>query len=296
MIRQNISLFMLIAGAAFAAPVLAIPPAQRALWVWNTNSIRHDSAAQNAFFAFLQKPHSKADRAISTLYFDGMAPRDFTDKSTVSELRRFLQESHRRNLKVHFLCGDSSWAKPENHEKGLANLRAIIGFNRGAKPGEKFDGFQWDVEPYTLKEWPSPILRQGYLEFLDKSKKMVHASGAALSIGAAIPRFFHNASTGFLNREVLKRVDYIALMDYVDSPERLVADAKADIEDAAKAGKSIWIGVETQKLPEEPMATFYAVGNEAMEKALAAAVSAYGGKKGFGGLAIHHWDSYRVFK
>lgn len=284
----------LAAGTAFAAPAQVSPP--RALWVWNTADLRHDPKAADNFFRFLAAPHECPDRAISTLYFDGMSPKDFADAKTITELRRFLVKAHQRPVHVEFLCGDSAWGKAENHNEALSNLRAILAFNKAGKSAERFDGFQFDVEPYLLKEWPSPTLTRDYLRLLDKARDEIRVSKTKLVLGAAIPRFFHNESVGHLDRQVLDRVDYIALMDYVDSSERLIADASPEIEYAGKIGKKVWIGVETQELKDEPKATFYALGSDMMELAFTAAAQHYKNAPGFGGFAIHHWSSYRVFK
>jgi hypothetical protein len=284
-----------VTGAAVAAaPAQVTPP--RALWVWNTSDLRHDPEAANTFFRFLAAPHDRTDRAITTLYFDGMSPSDFAQTETAQELRKFLVAAHQRRLRVEFLCGDPAWAKAENHAEALSNLKAVLDFNKNGKPDERFDGFQYDVEPYILKEWPSETLTRDFLALLDKARDEIKASKSKLIIGAAIPRFFHNELTGHLDRKVLDRVDYIALMDYVDSSERLITDAAPEIEYAGKIGKKVWIGVETQELKDEPRATFYALGNDTMEKAFTAAAEHYKKAPGFGGFAIHHWASYRVFK
>ncbi len=222
-IAVGMGLIGLVAGGAKAAAAQSAPP--RALWVWNTRDLRRDPQAAKTFFAFLAAPHKRADHAISTVYFDGMTPADFARPETAKETRRFLAAAHQRRLRVEFLCGDPAWAKAENHEAALANLRAVLAFNKAGKAAERFDGFQYDVEPYLLKEWPSQTLTDDFLKLLDKARDKIRGSGNKLVLGAAIPRFFHDESVGHLDRRVLDRVDYIALMDYVDSSERLIADA-----------------------------------------------------------------------
>src|SRR5262249_44792017 len=145
------ALLMLFAGTAFAAVPASPAAPSRALWVWNTAVLRHDPEAARTFFGFLAAPGGHPDRAITTVFLDGMRPSDFADPATVRELRAFLAEARgRRHLRVDFLCGAPEWGRAANHETALANLRAVLAFNKGGGSSERFDGIQYDVEPYIL--------------------------------------------------------------------------------------------------------------------------------------------------
>jgi hypothetical protein len=114
-------------------------------------------------------------------------------------------------------------------------------------------------------------------------------------LGAAVPFWFDQEKFDWLDRAVLDRVDYLALMDYVDNTPALIERAAGEIAYAGRRGKKVVIGMETQRLKDEPMATFFARGNAAMESAVSAAARHYGPAPGFGGFAIHHLTSYRTF-
>ena len=286
----------IVSGAAFAAPgAIALPP--RALWVWNTDALYENAAAQAAFFAFVTAPHGKAERAIGRFYVNGLSLENLAAEKRRRSVRAFLREAHRRGRTIEFLCGDAEWARAERHDEGLAYLKAILSFNQMAsRPDERFDGFQYDVEPYSLPGWPDASLRREFLQFFDKSRQLRDVSRQSLTLGAAIPRWFDDPKLNHLDREILERLDYTVLMDYVDNADSLIADARNEIEYARKIGKKVWIGVETQKLPDEPKSTFFAAGNAAMEAALTQAASVYRDHSGFGGFALHHWESYRLLR
>jgi hypothetical protein len=290
-------------------PAPATPP--RALWIWGesrellkgggSGETGTETAAQRAFFRFIAAPHGRADRAITTLYLGGIRREALSSPAGVAEVRGFLTACHRRGLNVEFLCGDSSWARAERHDDALGHLRAVLAYNRAAGAAARFDGFQYDVEPYLLKEWPAPGLRRDFLRLFERAKAEA-AEGAPrgasrLVLGAALPFWFDQEKFGRLDRAVLDRLDYVALMDYVNNPTALIERAANEIAYAGKVGKRVVIGVETQALKEEPMATFFAEGNAAMERALSAAERHYGNGKsaGFGGFAIHFLASYRTF-
>jgi hypothetical protein len=298
-------------GAAGAAPGDARPP--RALWVWGCRDLLEgvspdttaETTAQRTFFDFLAAPHGKSENRITTLYLSGIPREALTAKPDTRQrqaARGLLQVAHRRGLKVEYLCGDPSWAWAANHGDALAYLRDVLAYNASEPFAQtRFDGFQYDVEPYLLKEWPAPQLRRDFLALLERARTEITASGkgitaASFPLGAAIPRWFDQVSLNYMDRAMLDRVDYLALMDYVDSAERLIADAENEIAFAAKADKRVVIGVETDRLPEEPGATFFQVGNVGMERALARAAQQYARSPGFGGFALHHRTSYQKMK
>lgn len=289
-----VTLLCATAGTTIVVPASAASR-PRALWVWDTADIRHDPAARREFFTFLAAPHGSPDRAITTLFFSGLSETDLAKPGVADEMRAFLKEAHRRRLHVEFLCGDASWAQAKHRSEALAYLQSVLTFNKASASDSRFDGFQFDVEPYLLKEWPNPELRGNYLALLSEARDMIRASKSRLVLGAAIPRFFGLKTAEFLDRPVLDRLDYVALMDYVDSAERFVNDAGEIVGYAGRTGKYVWLGAETQELKEEPTATFFALGKAAMEQAFAAAAGRYKNAPGFKGVAVHHWNSYRDF-
>lgn len=279
-----------------AAPDEAAPLTPRSLWVWNTTAIRAGGAAQDAFFRFLTAPHGEPKNAITTLYFDGVNRKALADPAVARELRSFLKAAHARHLRVDYLCGDAHWAVEKGMPEALETLNAILTFNQDSAPDERYDGFQYDVEPYSLPEWPSPALRQGLLTLLDRSRAAITASGSKLLLTAAIPHWYDQPTHGYLDRAIIDRTDEVLIMDYVRKPENLVADAAGELAYAAKVGKKVWIGVETKDLKETPQVTFFGTGNAAMETALSAALPKLREQPSFAGYAIHPWSSYVTLK
>lgn len=267
-------------------------PAPRALWVWDGASIRRSPAQRKALFEFLDVPRGDRDRPIRVLFFDAGSRADLGDAQEARSVREFVRAAHRRGVRVDYLCGDARWALPEEHDAALGLLDAALAYNAASAPDERFDGFQYDVEPYLLKSWPAKETISAYLALLDKASKRIRLSKARLRLGAAIPAWFDAADLGGLHRSVIDRVDYVALMDYVDTTPRFVDGARGEVEYASAKGKKVWAGAETQELRDEPHATFFAKGAAAMEEAFASATTHFGNSRGFAGVAIHHYASY----
>ncbi len=279
---------------AFTVSSHAAPP--RAVWVWFTAGIREQPEAQAQFFKFLAAPRGDALHAITTIYFDGMETADFQKPATVIHLRQFLTAAHRRHIRVEFLCGESDWATQAGQPKGLSYLSAVLAFNRTSSPAARYDGFQYDVEPYTLPGWPSLSLENGMLSLLDSSNTAIHASKQHLTLGLAIPRWFGQPQFDYLDRKIIDRADEIVVMDYVTTPQHLVSDPADVLTYASKKHKAVWIGVETGPVSEAPKSSFYGLGNAAMENQLKAAWPQFKSQPSFRGYAIHHYSSYTTLK
>ena len=287
------------AAGSMTAAVAAVQPSAppRSLWVWDTAAIRAGGRPQQDFFRFLTAPHGVPANAIRAIYFDGLNVSQLADPAVTRDLRRFLKTAHTRHLRVDFLTGDPHWATAARQPEGLAYIKAILDFNRGgATAAERFDGFQYDVEPYSLPDWPSPALRQGLLDLLDRSRELIHASGHRLLLTAAIPRWFDQPQFGFLDQGVIDRTDEVLIMDYVESPDRLVDDASGELDYAARVGKKVWVGVETGEVKDAPQTSFFDLGDTRLEAVLAAARPRLAARPAFAGYAIHHWAAYVTLK
>ena len=268
------------------------PPAEvpRALWVWQSGkAMRNDPVKRKGFFAFLDAPRGDSRKAIRVVFFGGVSKADLLDPAEAARVSDFIRDAHRHKVRVDYLCGDAQWALPEGHEEALGQLRTVLAYNKAAGATAKFDGFQYDVEPYLLKSWPAASTIESYLLLLTKARA---ASAGRLFLGAAIPRWFDRGDLNGLYKSVSDRTDYVAVMDYVDSAKAFVDDGRNEVEYASASGKQTWLGLETQELKDEPRATFYAAGEAVAEDAISAATKAHGGKKGFAGVAIHYYDSY----
>jgi len=251
--------------SASFAPQASNAATGRALWVWSTRAIRQDAGVQSDFFRFLAAPKGVEGHAVTTVFFDGMDMADFENSAKVSQLRQFLAAAHAHHLTVDFLTGDPSWATPEKQSIGTDLLSAVLAFNSSSPAGARYDGFQYDVEPYSLPGWPSAELENGLLALLDKSNALIKESGHKVTLALAIPRWFGNPNLDHLDRKVIDRTDEVDVMDYVTNAASLVNDPADILQYASKTHKAVWIGVETGPLPATPRTTFFGDGNAGME-------------------------------
>ncbi|MDR3689360.1 MAG: hypothetical protein P4L46_08280 [Fimbriimonas sp.] len=263
-------------------------PLRRALWVWHGDRIVQSESVTQELFRFVEAPKGDPKAKVTVLFLSCSIGTQYARSS----IAKFLAEAHRSGVRVDYLCGESNYGEPGHVEAGLGQVKAVLAFNRDQTEASRFDGIQFDVEPYALPGWPKPSILSNYLAFLSACQSEILHSGQHLALGAAIPRWYDGADLHGLYRSVLDRVDYVAVMDYVREPRAFIDDARRTVEYASKTGKDVWLGAEVSELPHEKTATFYELGNAKLEQTFAAACQAFSGSKGFAGVAIEWYDTY----
>ena len=240
--------------------------------------------------------------AITTLYlyFGDFNP----DKEPeyVQRLEEFLKEAHQRNLKVEALTGSPVWSLKEYHQACLDWIESFLKYNKSRPQELRIDGVSLDVEPYLTSEWQSEKerVKSDYLELLKKVRGLISSYKQDFRFGIAITPFYADLDNGKFEENVLEPVDYVALMDYYDDPNKIIEKAKSHLVLADKMKKKVVIGVETQDLitlkQGERRFTFFEEGWEYMEDALAQVLNKFKDHKSFEGFGMHCDYSYKLLQ
>ena len=273
-------------------PACAGKEACRALWVWNFAKILPSSTEQANLLQFLAAPHNHRQHAITTILVGGLTPQSLADPTTVSELKIFLRAAHARDIKVDFLCGDPSWATV-HQDDAFVYVDAVIRYNRStANPDTAFDGFQYDVEPYVLKGWPSSEIQDGWVNLMKRTNARIAASGRHLSLSCAIPFWIDSADYGYVDHGLIDNTDETFIMDYNNRADGILAFPGAEMAYASSHGKRCWIGAETNDQGDAKSTTWFAIGNKAMEAAFAKDLAEFQKQPCFAGYAIDDYSGY----
>ncbi len=237
-------LTLLLTLALLGASALEPRPPARAMWVWDPEGVPD-------LFDFCR------EKGISELfiqYSPSMAP---------ERLRALLRQAHAAGILVHALDGYPEAALPANHDDVLSTVRKIIAFNDASPPGARFYGIHLDNEPYLLlghdSSYKETILR-GYLDLNRKIQALLRESHGQLVYGVDVPFWFGNESMNVTFQghrkdvisHLLPLVDNIGIMDYrnrAEGSDGLIEHARAEIAAASRAGKRVYIGVETGDSP-----------------------------------------------
>lgn len=301
--------------------VAAKPAQPRALWVWDAG-VMTQPAKRQQFFEFCK------DKNIEIAYIhlgDFLSPtkRDASDPKhvTAEVLGDFLQAAHDRNLRVEALDGDPSFTRADKHEDALKRLKGALDYNKTASAARRLDGFQWDIEPYVMPEFKDEAqhgkIVGEFLDIIEKSRDLVkNASsiegkdgfwlGFALPFwmdgekqtvtwkGATRPATFH--ALHILNSLPNSYIAFMAYRDKADGPGGTIAVVKDEVDYATRntPNVKIVVGQETGAVKNDPPSiTFYEEGEGPLETALEQVNQAYTTSPVYGGVAIHHLDSYR---
>jgi len=212
----------------------------------------------------------------TTVATDGSLPR----------LQRLKQLADAKQIRLAALNGDPSWAT--NHAPALAWQKAVV------KTG-LFSALHVDVEPYALPGWTSAYSQTAkqFLSLLDKLR-----TGSTLPVDADVPFWYGQYKVGSLNlaNEVLKRVSAVTIMSYRDTgtgPNSILDVSKDWLVRGSAAGKRVRLGAETGKLADCPYCTFAEEGATVLGNELAEVDAATRTAYSFGGIAVHHYDSWR---
>lgn len=263
----------------------------RAMWIWGGESLfRADEL--NQFVTFAQAPHGNPEHSIDLVF---LSVRGGFPPATWSDLARVVGRLSEAGITVHALAGDPSWAL--NHSTPLFRLEQVLDYNAQAAPGQRIEGFQFDVEPYLVRDrWNTPEgfqeLKAGFLNLMVKLNGMRDERDSDFEIGVAIPRWYDQEQYDYLNRDLQAITDYVAVMNYWNELGRLIRDGAGELEAGDEFGKKVYMGVEVQKI-DPPTITFYGYTVGEMEAVLDQAVQAFAEHESYAGLVIHHYNGYR---
>ncbi len=287
-------------------PITPAFTAHRALWLWNSGYVL-DVKERKMLLDFL------AGRKINTLYLCTSSRLLFSPENT-PRLKEFIRLANGQGIRVEALDGWKEAVLPAQHDAFLASLQRVLDYNRTAAPEERFSGFQSDIEPVLMKQYhASPEMRRrmdhDFIELHAKCRDMIRQSGErdfvfGLAANEHLPRDLKRPGrhirwrgrTASKLEHLLDIFDYFAVMSYHDSASRTIAASQGYVDLAGAKGKKVYVGSETLDiipLSGSRSITFYEEGLDYMEQELEKIDRHYRKSPGYGGLAIHHYESYR---
>lgn len=265
------------------------PKGRRAVWIWNPTFLE-DGDDFNQLLKFARR------RRVQTLFLYA-STRRLEQKPDL--YRKFLKRAHRARLVVHALNGSPEWTLREERHEPREFLNAVFVFNRTGQPAERFDAVHLDVEPQSLRRWSSPgtqdirrSLAEQYVDLLKWARRKTADEG--LWLAADIPVAFSSIQMESrpLLAEVVELVDEVAVMAYLDEAAEVLAGSRAPLDQATRAGKTVWVGLSADPEHLPPVRPGKKL-EPALEKLARQVERSLGGRPAFRGVAIHDYDHYR---
>jgi hypothetical protein len=195
-------------------------------------------------------------------------------------------------VEVEALGGEQRWATTQRPDM-LRFVRSAVRYQRDASPGARLAGIHLDVEPYDLHSWQHDA--RGTARSLVRSLSAARRAAGRLPLAADIPFWFDTIGTGgraTLAEAVMRSTDAATVMAYRDAGADVIDVARQEVRIAGRLGKPVTIGVETAEVGPEQV-TFFEEGRAALEVALTDVESEFASDTGFGGVAVHHYESLR---
>ena len=269
----------------------------RYMWCWSNSSITNNiGTARSDLYNFCSAPFGDTTKAITYLYY--YAHSDIS--GNVTNLRNFLSDAHSHGLKVLFLDGDPNWVTSSANRVYAENLvESVLSFNTAGSADQRFDGIQYDIEPYGLVGWSSneSTYWSTFMTLLTNCQSKISTYNAnnspAIYFEEAIPRWYDSDADPITSSDQIQSIiDSVAIMDYVNDSTSIINGASGEISYGDSHGKKVVIGVETQNITPAT-STFYGLGNYAMEIQLATVNNTFSSHSSYQGIAIHQYNSYR---
>lgn len=283
---------------ASAAPEAAAPrlnPPVRAMWVWDARLVI-DANSRSSLLKF-SKRHK-----IDTLYLSAYDLRPPME----DRYRQFNRLAHQDGITVHALAGDPRWGKPQYHHVPLQWVKEVRRFNSSSPAQERFDGVHTDVEVYLLaktwKEQPE-VLLGGYLDLNAKIAKDL--AGDQVVFGVDIPFWFDddpsyrilwNGAVKAPSQHTLDTVDSVTVMAYrnfSEGDDGTLHLVSLEMNYADRIGKPVVVGQETQENLYPAYITFGGTSCDSLYTEMDKIEKMLSKRPGFGGFALHHYESYR---
>lgn len=226
-----------------------------AMWIWHTKEVLLNEAKKKEFLDFCKSKN--IGLVFFQLQYQFIPLKDETVCKLLyeSKLKAFLKEAHARSLSVYALDGSPEFCLEGSHQLVLAQIKALLDFNKGAAQQERFDGVHYDNEPYILPAFQSSLKESIIEQFVALNRKcadFIKASGAKLEFGIDIPFWFDELNG--LDKRLIEICDNVGIMDYRNftaGPDGIVAHALPALKAASEANKKVYVGLETSRYPNQ---------------------------------------------
>lgn len=284
-IPAKAKLFILAGLAGLLLLLLLLPSApvnqNKATWMWEAKLIRSEAEDIVSF---------SVNEGITTIFLQ------IQEEVSEQDYRRFNALAHQAGIEVHALDGHPEWAYSSGREEGMKLLSWLEELHVTAKPEERFDGVQFDVEPYVRERWEQEQ-QQVVEEWSSNMEAWAREAGRqGLLVSAAVPFWLDTvpgpSGVGSFSRWILSRVDAIAVMAYRDDGEQMYELSRQELEQADELGKQVWIGMELGNTDEGEHLTFYSKSEKFMDDEAQQAASLGSKHSSFAGLAVHHYQAW----
>jgi hypothetical protein len=258
--------------------------AQRATWIWDSSMIKGDRDGLLRF---------AAEQKLASIYI-----RFDTYTADREAYRAFIRGATELGIKVEALAGASDWIYENNHTYLRRYIDAVTQYNLLADAGERFQGYHFDIEPYTLGVWKTDRtwVLERWMDTVRLIEKEVRNADPGMKMVFDIPFWLNSypvpGTEYSFSAWLLEKADGVVIMAYRNTAlgnNGIIARAKPIILEAATLKKAAVVAVDTLPSKEGDHTTFHAIHAADMEAELQAVTGGLVTYPSYSGVAIHDY-------
>ncbi|MCY9660998.1 copper amine oxidase N-terminal domain-containing protein [Paenibacillus chondroitinus] len=257
--------------------------AQRSTWIWDSKLIETDGDRILQF---------AADQKLTFIYvrYETYPGQDV--------YRNFIRRASGQGIKVEALAGKSDWIYEDNHIYIRQWIAAVTQYNASVGALERFQGFHFDIEPYTLDMWKSnqTWVLERWMDTIRLIESEVKSSDRSMTMAFDIPFWINSCtvpgSSYSFSAWLLEKADTVVIMAYRNTAlgnNGIIARAKSIILEAATLKKQAVIAVDTLPSTEADYTTFYKSNSSLMESELKQVKESLSLYPSYIGIAVHDY-------
>jgi uncharacterized repeat protein (TIGR01451 family) len=302
------------------APIPVVPPVtsstkESGVWIWNTPAEMAttfgDGQIDKAKVHGFNSIYLTVDDYLSIHNLPSGPSKDMQKAAYFKMLDRIIKKANSLGITVDAEGGWKDWAIQKNRWKGFVLIDMVKEYNI-LYPNAKFNGFQYDVEPYLLPNYEgdkSTVLYE-FIQFIDQSTARVTDSNFYFSI--VIPHFYDQTNNwtpkiayngvskhtfthllDILDRKPGSKILVMAYRNYFSGNDSTESISRGEIEEASGSGHKTFVVVAQETGNVDPgYVTFYGMSKVELKNALSAISQKFSLYQGYGGTAVHYLDPF----
>ncbi|GIQ70639.1 copper amine oxidase N-terminal domain-containing protein [Xylanibacillus composti] len=258
--------------------------AQRATWIWDSAIIERERDRLLQF---------AAEQKLTAIYI-----RYDTNAADREAYRAFIRSANDLGIQVEALAGASDWIYEQNQSHIKRFIAAVAEYNSSVDAKERFQGYHFDIEPYTLDDWHTrqTWVLERWMETIRFIETEVRSTDPGMTIFLDIPFWIGGYSvpgTSYpFSAWLLEKADGVVIMAYrntASGSNGIMAIAKPIILEASTLQKSVIVAVDTLPSKEGDHTTFHAVQATDMEAELQVVMEQLSPYPSYAGVAVHDY-------
>jgi hypothetical protein len=257
--------------------------AQRSTWIWDSKMIEYDSDSILQF---------AVNQRLTSIY---LRYETYTNQEAY---RTFIRSANDRGIRVEALAGASDWIYENNQVYIRQFIGAVTQYNNSVDALERFQGYHFDIEPYTLDIWKTQQswVLERWMDTIRLIETEVRRADRSMTIALDIPFWINSIAvpgTSYsFSAWLLEKADSVVIMAYRNTAlgsNGIIARAKAIILEAVTLKKPVVVAVDTLPSKEGDFTTFYTLDPAHMESELQLVKKNLIPYPSYSGIAIHDY-------